>query len=210
MKTLIFKQLTFFIIVLLTISDGAQEGLTKPVTIAPKDPFIVKVEKVIPNANMWNQPYRYEDKNLKPLSLKISIEQRSDDNEVFDFNKLYLTDETNKLRIRPNALYYHKAERRVYYRSKPVNQNYNHFRDTHVDGYTNFEAETYRTNFLGMKKKRVKSSIQELKKQNIKLQKIVYFVDFPVYANFSIGTLYFDGLPSGEVKIPAKPESALK
>lgn len=169
-----------------------------------EDDFKFTVERAFLTKSLWLQPYRYTNDSLKPLSVKISIEKISDRKEPLDFNRIYLLDDSRKLRIRPNAIYFHRAERKIYLKSKPVNQNYNDFLETTVEGYENFEAKTYKTNFFGVKKKNLKASVQQLKKLNLKSKKVTYFVDFPVKQGFTYAKVYYDDKPIGFAAITSK------
>ena len=149
------------------------------------------------NKSLWLQPYRFQDKSIKTLSVKINIHRTTDVNEPLDFDLFTLMDDSTKLRIRPSGVYYLKAEKKKYLKSKPVNKNYNSFKESNVDGFENFEAETYKTNFLGLKKKSYKASVKSLKTIIIKAKKTSYFVDFPVYEGFTYGKIYYKNRPVG-------------
>lgn len=166
--------------------------------------FNFKIERSFINKSLWLQPYRYADENLKPLSVKIIIRKASDKNEPLDLNQIYLLDESKNLRIRPNAVYYFRANRKIYFKSKPVNNNYNTFRETTLEGYKNFEAKTYKTNFFGIKKKKLKPSVQLLKKINMRSKKVTYHIDFPVYEGFTYGKLFYKDKPIGFAAVTTK------
>ena len=68
---------------------------------------------------------------------------------------------------------------------------------TIIEGYENFEAQSYNTNFLGLKKKNSKASIKSLKKVTIKTKKTSYFIDFPVHEGFIYGKIYYKNKPIG-------------
>ncbi|MCB0472637.1 MAG: hypothetical protein KDC56_06225 [Flavobacteriaceae bacterium] len=160
-------------------------------SILPQKELTVTIANAIINKSLWTQPYRFENDSLQSLTVRIVIEKNTSENQVFDPNELYLLDEQHMLRIRPTGIFYYKADKKVYYKSKPVNQNYNSFAEKTVAGYTNLEAKTIGTNFLGMKKKKIKASIPQLKSITIKANKITYFLDFPVEQGFSYGKIYY-------------------
>ena len=149
------------------------------------------------NKSLWLQPYRFQDKNIKTLSVKININRTTEIIEPLDFDLFILMDESKKLRIRPSGVYYLKSDKKKYLKSKPVNTNYNNFKETQIDGFENFEAESYKTNFLGLKKKNTKASVKSLKKVTIKTKKTSYFIDFPVYEGFTYGKIYYKNKPIG-------------
>ena len=155
------------------------------------------VEKSAINKSSWLQPYRFQDKNLKTLAVKIIIKRISDKNNSVDFNLFTLVDESKKLRTRPSGVYYPKGDKKKYLKSKPINKNYNSFKETTIEGFQNFEAETYKINFLGLKKKKEKPSIKSLKKLTIKSKNSSYFIDFPVQEGFTYGKIYYKGKPIG-------------
>ena len=162
-----------------------------------KDPLSFIIGKSLINKSLWLQPYRFEDKTLKTLSVKIIIKRISNKKESLEFNLFSLLDETTKLRIRPSGVYYLKADKKKYLKSKSVNQNYNNFRETTVEGFQNFEAKTYKINFLGLKKRNTNASVKSLKKLNLKARKITYYLDFPVQEGFTYGKIYYNNKPIG-------------
>jgi len=158
----------------------------------PKQDYKFSIGKSILNKKLWSQPYRYEIKATKTLSVEINIKRLHRKNEELDFNLFALTDETKKWRIRPVAIYYYKADRKIYLKSKPVNLNYNVFEKYQLEGYEDFEAKIYKTNFLGIKKKRkVGFAVPSLRKMKIKNSKTTYYLDFPVRSSFDYGKVYF-------------------
>ena len=159
--------------------------------------FSFVIGQAVINKSLWLQPYRFQDKNIKTLSVKININRTTDVIEPLDFDLFTLTDDTKKLRIRPSGVYYLKSDKKKYLKSKAVNTNYNNFKETQIDGFENFEAETYKTNFLGLKKKKNKASVKSLKKVTIKSKKTSYFLDFPVYEGFTYGKIYYKNKPIG-------------
>ncbi len=157
-----------------------------------KKDYEFSVGKSIHNKKLWSQPYRYEIKATNTLSVEINIKRLHRKAEELDFNLFALTDETKKWRIRPVAIYYYKVDRKVYLKSKPDNRNYNVFEKYQLEGYTDFEAKIYKTNFLGIKKKKkVASVVQALPKMKIKSSKITYYLDFPIRPTFDYGKVYF-------------------
>lgn len=155
------------------------------------------VGKTILNKSLWAKPYRYENKDLKALTVQITINPTSKKNVPLDFNDFILIDEAHKLRIRPNDVAYYRADKKIYLKSKAVNQNYNKFKETLVDGFNNVEVETYKTNFLGRKKRKAKSSVKQLKVITIKGKKATYYFDFPVATDFNYGKIYYNNKPIG-------------
>lgn len=162
-----------------------------------KEPFKLSVEQSIISQNAWQQPYRFEDKNLKTLVVKIVIKHNTAKTESLDFNQFSLIDELNNLRIRPSGVFYPKRDKKKYLKSKPVNQNYNYFKETTIDGFQNFEAKTYKINFLGLRKKNLLATVKQLKKINIKARKTTYYLDFPVKEGFNYGKIYYKDKPIG-------------
>ena len=155
------------------------------------------VGKTVLNKSLWSQPYRFEDKNLKALTCQIIIDPTSKKNQEVDLNSFILMDEENKLRIRPNSVYYYRADKKMYMKLKSVNQNYNTFKETIVDGFENFEATTHKTNFFGRKKKKHIPSVKLLKKVTIKGKKATYYIDYPVTKDFKYGKIYYKNNPIG-------------
>ena len=159
--------------------------------------FSFVIGQAVLNKSNWLQPYRFQDENIKTLSVKININRTTDVIEPLDFDLFTLMDETKKLRIRPSGVYYLKSDKKKYLKSKPVNTNYNAFSESNIDGFENFEAASYKTNFLGLKKKNTKASVKSLKKVTIKAKKTSYFVDFPAYDGFTYGKIYYKNKPIG-------------
>ncbi len=162
-----------------------------------KEAFNFFIGKSILNKSLWAQRYRYEDKELKTLSVRITIENVSGHKETLDFNLLSLLLDEKKLRVRPTGIFYYKNEKKVYLRSKPLNKNYNVFEEHVVEGYQNSEEKTYKVNFLGLKKKKSVPVVQSLKKLTVKSRKISYYIDFPVYETFTYGKIYYKDKPIG-------------
>lgn len=162
---------------------------------AQKDSLNISVGKTVLNSSLWAQPFRYENKELKALTVQITINPTK--NVPVDFNKFALYDEEKKLRIRANGVAYYRADKKIFYKSKAINKNYDQFKETMVDGYTNFEAEIYKPNILGRKKKNAKSSVRHLKNIVLKGKKATYYLDFPVNAEFTYGKIHYDGNPVG-------------
>ena len=159
--------------------------------------FSFAIGQAIINKSIWLQPYRFQDKNIKTLSVKININRTTEIIEPLDFDLFTLMDESKKLRIRPSGVYYLKSEKKKYLKSKAVNANYNNFKEIQIDGFENFEAESYKTNFLGLKKKKTKPSVKSLKSVTIKSKKTSYFIDFPVFEGFTYGKIYYKNKPIG-------------
>ncbi len=161
------------------------------------DNLTISVGKSVLNRSLWVQPYRYENKELKALTVQITITPKSAKNTSLDFDDFILFDDDNKLRIRPNEVSYYRADKKIYLKSKAVNENYNKFRETPVEGYTNLEAKTYKPNIFGRKKKNTKSAIKALKSITFKGKQGTYYIDFPVHSNFTYGKIHFNGKPVG-------------
>jgi len=159
--------------------------------------FSFLIGQSVINKSQWLQPYRFEDKSIKTLSVKININRTTDIIEPLDFDSFTLLDDSKSLRIRPSGVYYLKSDKKKYLKSKSVNNNYNSFNETIIEGYENFEAQSYNTNFLGLKKKNSKASIKSLKKVTIKTKKTSYFIDFPVHEGFIYGKIYYKNKPIG-------------
>jgi len=162
-----------------------------------KETFKFAIEASILNKSQWAQPYRYENKELKTLSVRIIISNLNDKKETFDYNLLSLLVDDKKLRVRPTGLFYYKSEKKIYLKSKSLNKNYNVFEDYSINGYQNFEEKTYKVNFLGLKKKKNLPSVKTLKKITIKNVKIGYYIDFPVDETFTHGKIYYKDKPIG-------------
>ncbi len=162
-----------------------------------KELFNFIIGKAVVNKSFWVQPYRYEDKTLKTLSVRVTIEKNIDRKESFNFNLLSLVIDDKKLRIRPTGIFYYKNEKKVYLKSKPLNKNYNVFEEHIIEGYKNLEAKTYKVNFLGLKKRKGIPTVKTLKKMNVKNRKIAYYVDFPVQEEFTYGKIYYKNKPIG-------------
>ncbi len=162
-----------------------------------KKNFAFTVGSTILNKSMWQIPYRYKFKGLNTISVKITIKRISTKKEELDFNLFTLLDETKKLRIRPTGVYYPKKDKRKYLKSKPINENYDDFNDTIIEGYDNFQAETYKINFLGMKKKNTVPTVKSLKKIYLKARTATYYLDFPVRIGYTYGKIFYKGKPVG-------------
>lgn len=170
---------------------------------AINDEFKFKVEWAKLNKTLWSQPYRYENTDLKSLTVKFVIERIGTTKEL-NINYLSLVDETKKVRIRPNAIYYLKGnDKKIYLKSKAVNKNYNAFEEHNQEGFKNIQAKTFKPNILGRVKKGKVPTIKSLKKLTIK-DKITYYIDFPVNENFSYGKIYFKDEPIGFAAIKLK------
>jgi hypothetical protein len=162
-----------------------------------KEPLNFIIGKSVLNKSLWAQRYRYVDKKIKSLSVRITIENLSGKKESLDFNLFSLLLDEKKLRIRPTGIFYYKKDKKVYLRSKPLNKNYNVFEEHVVEGYLNSEEKTYKVNFLGLKKNKSIPIVQSLKKMTIKSRKISYYIDFPVYETFTYGKIYYKDKPIG-------------
>jgi len=129
--------------------------------------------------------------------LTVQITLNPTKNVPVDLSAFVLYDETKKLRIRANEAAYYRADKKIYYKSRAVNQNYNKFKETIVEGYTNVEVKTHKVNFLGRKKKNAQSSVKQLKSFTLKGKKATYYIDFPVNVDFTYGKIYYNGKPVG-------------
>jgi hypothetical protein len=192
------------IIPFIKLKDTAKANSLKQIELSvevtdtiPKEPFVFVIEQSIISTTLWQQPYRFEDKSLKTLIVKIVIKRNTAKIESLDFNLFSLIDEPKKLRIRSSGVYYPKRDKKKYLKYKPVNENYNDFKDLTINGFQNFEAETYKTNFLGLRKKNISSTVNLLKKLTIKARKVTYYLDFPVQEGFTYGKIYYKDKPVG-------------
>ena len=195
--SLILIFLIFISTSVITTLSAQKENNYLTETTSQIENFSFVIGQAIINKSLWLQPYRFQDKNIKTLSVKININRTTEIIEPLDFDLFTLMDESKKLRIRPSGVYYLKSDKKKYLKSKPVNTNYNNFKETQIDGFENFEAESYKTNFLGLKKKNTKASVKSLKKVTIKTKKTSYFIDFPVYEGFTYGKIYYKNKPVG-------------
>lgn len=159
--------------------------------------FNFVIEQSVLNKSLWTQPYRFEDKSFKLLTVKIVIKHTSAKIESVNFDLFSLINESKKLRIRPTGVYYQKVNKKKYLKSKPVNENYNVFKEITLDGFENVEAKSYPINFWGMKKKNTKASVKSLKKRAIKGEKATYYLEFPVQEGFTYGKIYYNNKPVG-------------
>ncbi len=160
------------------------------------DKFNFKIEWAKLNHSLWSMPYRYENKDLKSLTVKVAVGRLTDENAL-DLNHISLVDETKNLRISPNAVYVLKSrDRKKYLKTKAVNQNYNAFEDFTLNGIQNFQAKTFKPNILGKKKKNQVSTVKALKKVTVS-SKITYYLDFPVSRDFTYGKVYYQDQPIG-------------
>ncbi|NNC69294.1 MAG: hypothetical protein HKN90_00565 [Flavobacteriaceae bacterium] len=181
-KILVFTVLVFF--------------LSSSFSVKNSDEFKFKIEWAQLNKSLWFQPYRFDNKELKSLSVKIAIERMGND-KVVNLNHISLIDETKNLRIRPIAAYYLKSrDRKKYQKLKAVNTNYNAFEDYNINGFTNFQAKTFKPNILGKKRKNTIASVKSLKNIIVR-SKLIYYLDFPVNEDFSYGKVYYKDKPIG-------------
>ncbi|MET2984109.1 hypothetical protein [Aureibaculum conchae] len=188
---MLLKKLTFAVVVLLIFMVPIATLSAQKDSI-PKEDYKVSIGKSIHNKKLWSQPYRYEEKVLQTLSVQVNIKKLHRKADELDFNLFALTDEEKKWRIRPVAVYYYRVNRKIYLKSKADNRNYEDFEKYQLEGYEDFEAKTYKTNTLGIKKKKKESpSIQSLNKMKISGSKITYYLDFPVRPEFDYGKVYF-------------------
>lgn len=187
-----FFKKSIFTLLLLLIFIAPIATLFAQQDSIPKENYKVSIGKSTLNKKLWKQPYRYEDKVLQTLSVQVNIKRLHHKAEEFDFNLFALTDEEKKWRIRPVAIYYYRVDRKIYLKSKADNRNYEDFEKYQLEDYTDFEAKTYRTNTLGLKKRKKESpSVQSLDKMKLSSSKITYYLDFPVRPEFDYGKVYF-------------------
>lgn len=163
------------------------------------DGFTFKAESARINASLWAIPYRFEDKELKTASIKVTF--NTNGTKVINTNLLSLVDSTNKLRMRPTGIYYLRAnDKRKYLKAKANNTNYTPFEDNSLEGYTNLQAKSFKPNFFGKKKKDEVSSVKSIKKVTVK-ETATYFIDFPVKENFKEADLYYKKVKIATVKV---------
>ena len=160
------------------------------------DEFDFKVEWAKLNKSLWLQPYRYENKALSSLTVRIVIEPLAK-GKVLDFNHISLLEETKQTRSRPCAVHYLKGrDKKIYLKSKVVNENYNAFEEFTMEGYKNYQVKTFKPNILGKKKKGIVASVKSIKKLTLK-NKTSYYLDFPVHKDFTYGKVYYKDKPIG-------------
>jgi len=184
------KNIPYIVLLLLFVSFSSINT-----TEAQADSLNITIGKAVLNKSLWQGRYRYENKDFKALTVQITLNPKK--NVPVNLSEFVLYDETKKLRIRANAAAYYRADKKIYYKSKAVNQNYNKFKETIVEGYTNVEAKTHKVNFLGRKNKKTKSSVKQLKSFTLKGKKATYYIDFPVNVGFTYGKIYYNEKPVG-------------
>lgn len=174
----------------------AQEKKSESTT----DNFTFKVGYAKLNKSQWAIPYRFVDKKLKSVSVKLTI--TSNTHQTLNTNLLSLINTNNKTRIRASGVYYERAnsDKRKYFKVKATNKNYTPFEDNSLKGYTNFQAKTFKPNFFGKRKKDELPSVKSLKKIKIKSE-VTYFIDFPVKKDFKKGNIYYKTTKIGEVSL---------
>lgn len=185
--------------ILLAIIAFVNISLTKAQE-ATTDGFTFNIEFAKKNKSVWVIPYRFADKELESISVKLII--NNSQVKVFNPNLISLANNNDKTRIRACGLYYERAnnDKRKYLKAKPTNKNYTYFENNSLEGFTNFQAETFKPNFFGKIKKNEVPSIKSLKKVTIKKQ-TTYFIDFPINKDFKEGDLYYKKVKIGSVKI---------
>ena len=184
------KTLIIFLIGFIVSTTSFSQNYTEKDTLTVDD-FHFTVERTFVNKSMWSIPYRYQEEGLECLTVKLTIETLNPKVKSIDPNVICLVDDNNKLRIRPSGIFYFKKDKRVYLKSKPVNTNYDSYKEFSLKDYTDFEAEIYKTNMLGLRKKKIKESVQQLKEIPFKIKKITYYLDFPVKEGYTNGKLFF-------------------
>lgn len=163
------------------------------------DGFTFKAESARINASLWAIPYRFEDKELKTTSIKVTF--NTNGTKVINTNLLSLVDSTNKIRMRPSGIYYLRAnDKRKYLKAKASNKNYTFFEDNSLKGYTNLQAKSFKPNFFGKKKKDEIASIKSIKKVTVK-ETATYFIDFPVKESFKEADLYYKKVKIATVRV---------
>ena len=182
------KKLVLFSVLLLFINSSFSPEL--------REEFTFKVEWSKLNKSLWLQPYRYENKELSSLTVRIIIESE-EANTAFDFNYFSLVDDAQKTRTRPSAVHYYKGrDKKIYLKSKAVNTNYNVFEMHSMEGYDNRQIKTFKPNILGKKKKGLVASVKSIKQVTLK-SKGTYYIDFPVPSDFQFGKIYYKDTPVG-------------
>ncbi len=182
------KKLVLFSVLLLFINSSF--------TPERLDEFTFKVEWSKLNKSLWLQPYRYENKELNSLTVRIIVEAPKV-NSTFNFNYFSLIDDDQKTRTRPSAVHYFKGrDKKIYLKSKVVNANYNVFETHSIDGYDNKQVKTFKPNILGKKKKGMVATVKSIKQVTIK-SKGTYYIDFPVPKEFQYGKVYYKDIPVG-------------
>lgn len=164
------------------------------------DGLIFNVGHAKLNKSQWATPYKFVEKDLKSVSVKLTINSNAP--KVLNTNLLSLVNNDSKTRIRPSGVYYERANnnKRKYLKAKATNKNYTHFEDNSLKGYTNFQAATFKPNFFGKRKKDELPSVKSLKKLTIKSE-VTYFIDFPVKKDFKEGDIYYKKEKIGSIKI---------
>lgn len=163
------------------------------------DGFTFKAESARINASLWAIPYRFEDKELKTASIKVTF--NTNGTKVINTNLLSLVDSTNKIRMRPSGIYYLRAnDKRKYLKAKASNKNYTFFEDNSLKGYMNLQAKSFKPNFFGKKKKDEIASIKSIKKVTVK-ETATYFIDFPVKESFKEADLYYKKVKIATVRV---------
>ncbi len=199
--------ITLFLIFILvgttnTIFAQSDSLQIKEVETVKKDSLRFTMGKVVLNPSLWTQPYRYETKGLKTLSIRITVERSSPKIQEVDYNLFSLLVASKGTRIRSTGVFYYKsANKKKYLRTQGLNLNYNEFQNYTFDGFENFEEKTFKPNFLGKQKKNQSPSIKQLKKLTLKKRSLTYYIDFPVDSKFTQGTLYYKGKSIGIVRV---------
>lgn len=167
---------------------------------AQKKDYAITIGQSVYISKLWPQPYRYKNRDYKTLSIEVTIDKLARQNLEFDFDLFYLTDEEQKWRIRPVAMYHTQADQKIYLPLTADNRNYNSFENYPLEDYKDIEAETYEAKSLSLKKgKKKQATIKALPKEKIKSGKVTYYLDFPVVSGFKYGKVYYKGKPKGFV-----------
>jgi len=195
------KYFTFLLLVVasMQVSNNLFAQTEEPIII---DSLKFTIGTTILNQSLWSQPYRYENKNLKTLSIKITVERLSKESTEINYNLFSLLVASKEMRVRPTGLFYYKStDKKKYLRTSPLNHNYDVFQEFKFEDFENFEAKTYDPNFLGRPKKGQIPTVKQLKTLKLKKRKLTYHIDFPSYSKFTQGKLYYKGKTIGIVRV---------
>ncbi|PID69173.1 MAG: hypothetical protein CR989_03130 [Flavobacteriales bacterium] len=196
------RKSNFIIILLIFVSFQISFGQAKDSTDVEqnKNYYKITIGKSAYTKKLWQEPYRYKNRDYKTLSVEVTVEKLVSKNIEFDFDLFCLTDEENKWRIRPVAMYYYQTDKKVYLEPAADNRNYNSFENYPLEGYSDIEAATYESKKLLSKKQNNKTAnIKALPKQILKNGKTTYYLDFPVVSGFKYGKVYYKDKPTGFV-----------
>lgn len=195
------KNITAIIVfsLLFIIQSGFSQVNDSTATAQKKD-YRITIGKSVYISKLWPQPYRYKNRDYKTLSVEVTIDKLAHQDLEFDFDLFYLTDEEQKWRIRPVAMYHTHADKKIYLPLTADNRNYNSFENYPIENFKDIEAATYQASSLSFKKRKKKqANIKALPKEKIKSGRVTYYLDFPVVSGFKYGKVYYKGKPKGFV-----------